>query len=113
VDFLTIRDYTWRWDNDWFWCSGAFGVQNPVVRRLGPDRFKRSDVYRKLAAYDRRYHFVARADRWRGLRPREDVIQDIEVPVERPPESLEFFHDKNGKSPVRRCPPRPQERLTP
>src|SRR5690349_23720829 len=20
-DFLTIRDYLWRWDTDWFWCS--------------------------------------------------------------------------------------------
>src|ERR671916_140492 len=26
-DFLTVRDYLWRWDTDWFWCSRAFGVQ--------------------------------------------------------------------------------------
>ena len=32
-DFLTVRDYIWRWDTDWFWCSRAFGVQNPAVRR--------------------------------------------------------------------------------
>jgi len=25
-DFLTIRDYLWRWDTDWFWCSRPFGV---------------------------------------------------------------------------------------
>src|SRR3954447_8997964 len=24
-DFLTIRDYLWRWDTDWFWCSRSFG----------------------------------------------------------------------------------------
>src|SRR5580692_9903586 len=24
-DFLTIRDYLWRWDTDWFWCSRPFG----------------------------------------------------------------------------------------
>ncbi len=29
VDFLTIKDYLWRWDTDWFWCSRAFGAQNP------------------------------------------------------------------------------------
>ncbi|MFD0855460.1 FAD-binding oxidoreductase, partial [Actinomadura adrarensis] len=63
VDFLTVRDYIWRWDTDWFWCSGAFGVQNPVVRRLWPDKAKRSDVYRKLVAYDRRFGVVARVDR--------------------------------------------------
>ena len=34
-DWLTIRDYLWRWDTDWFWCSRAFGVQQPVVRRCG------------------------------------------------------------------------------
>ena len=38
ADFLTIRDYLWRWDTDWFWCSRAFGVQNPLVRRLWPRR---------------------------------------------------------------------------
>ena len=29
-DFLTIRDYLWRWDTDWFWCSRPFGVQQPA-----------------------------------------------------------------------------------
>lgn len=29
TDRLTIRDYLWRWDTDWFWCSRAFGAQNP------------------------------------------------------------------------------------
>ena len=33
-----MYDYLWRWDTDWFWCSGAFGVQNPTVRRLWPKR---------------------------------------------------------------------------
>src|SRR6266702_601792 len=23
-DFLAIRDYLWRWDTDWFWCSRPF-----------------------------------------------------------------------------------------
>jgi len=32
-DFLTIRDYLWRWDTDWFWCSRPFGVQHPAIRR--------------------------------------------------------------------------------
>ncbi len=32
-DFLTIRDYLWRWDTDWFWCSRAFGVQKPLIRQ--------------------------------------------------------------------------------
>ena len=45
-DFLTIRDYLWRWDTDWFWCSRPFGVQHPAIRRAWPRRYRRSDVYR-------------------------------------------------------------------
>jgi FAD/FMN-containing dehydrogenase len=29
-DVLTIHDYLWRWDTDWFWCSRAFGTQKPA-----------------------------------------------------------------------------------
>ena len=39
ADLLTMHDYLWRWDTDWFWCSGAFGVQNPRIRRLWPRRW--------------------------------------------------------------------------
>ena len=55
VDHLSIHDYLWRWDTDWFWCSRALGVQHPAVRRLWPGRYRRSDVYRRLVALDRRY----------------------------------------------------------
>ncbi|WP_119727804.1 FAD-binding oxidoreductase [Thermomonospora amylolytica] len=110
VDFLTVRDYIWRWDTDWFWCSGALGVQHPVIRRLWPDSAKRSDVYRRLVAYEKRFGFKARLDRWTGKPPREDVIQDIEVPVGRLPEFLDFFHEKIGMSPIWLCPLRARER---
>ncbi|MCD0451806.1 FAD-binding oxidoreductase [Actinocorallia sp. API 0066] len=104
VDYLTVHDYLWRWDTDWFWCSGAFGLRNPAVRRLWPDAKKRSDVYRRIVAWDKRAQFTARIDRWTGRPPREDVIQDIEVPTERLPEFLEFFHEEVGMSPVWLCP---------
>ncbi|EUA78569.1 FAD binding domain protein [Mycobacterium xenopi 4042] len=35
-DRLTILDYFWRWDTDWFWCSRSFGAQNPRIRRFWP-----------------------------------------------------------------------------
>jgi len=54
-DFLTVKDYIWRWDTDWFWCSRAFGVQQPVIRRLWPRKYRRSDVYRKIVAFDQKY----------------------------------------------------------
>ncbi len=103
-DFLTIRDYLWRWDTDWFWCSRAFGVQNPVIRRAWPRRYRRSDVYRRLVNLDQRYHVSARVDARRGRPARENVIQDVEIPVERGAEFLRFFADRVGMSPVWMCP---------
>ena len=43
-DRLTIHDYLWRWDTDWFWCSRAFGAQDPRIRRFWPRRYRRSSV---------------------------------------------------------------------
>jgi FAD/FMN-containing dehydrogenase len=109
TDHLTIRDYLWRWDTDWFWCSEALGVQHPIVRRLVPRRYLRSDVYRKIVALDRRYQLSARVDRLRKLPAREPVIQDVEIPVERLAEFLDFFTEEIGISPVWVCPLRLRE----
>jgi FAD/FMN-containing dehydrogenase len=103
-DFLTIRDYLWRWDTDWFWCSRPFGVQRPLVRRAWPRRYRRSDVYRKLVAFDRRHGLTRSLDQRRGAAPREMVVQDIEVPVGRAAEFYEFFAGAVGMSPVWLCP---------
>jgi len=102
-DFLTIRDYLWRWDTDWFWCSRAFGVQRPLVRRMWPRRYRRSDVYRRLVAFDRR-HGLTRAMQPRGGTAREAVIQDVEIPLGRAAEFHEFFTEAVGMSPVWLCP---------
>ncbi|WP_306367358.1 FAD-binding oxidoreductase [Nocardiopsis sp. CC223A] len=108
-DYLTVHDYLWRWDTDWFWCSRAFGVQNPVVRSLWPRSLKRSDVYRRLVAWDRRTAFSRLLNHYRGRRPQEPLIQDIEVGVERGAEFLDFFHGEIGMTPVWMCPLRLKE----
>ncbi|HTI21732.1 MAG TPA: FAD-binding oxidoreductase [Kutzneria sp.] len=104
VDYLTVRDYLWRWDTDWFWCSKALGVQDPWVRRLVPRKYLRSDVYRKIVALDRHYGLSRRVETLLHGYPSEPVIQDIEVPVDRLPEFLEFFDKEIGISPVWLCP---------
>ncbi|MGC4110329.1 MAG: FAD-binding oxidoreductase [Nocardioides sp.] len=103
-DLLTTHDYLWRWDTDWFWCSRAFGAQQPLVRRLWPASRLRSDTYWKLVALDRRTRFSARLTAARRLPPRENVVQDIEVPIGRLAEFLDFFHREIGISPVWLCP---------
>jgi FAD/FMN-containing dehydrogenase len=105
-DYLTVRDYIWRWDTDWFWCSRALGVQSPRVRPLIPKKYLRSDVYAKVIGFERRHGVAARVDAWRGRGPREVVVQDIEVPVERTAEFLEFFHREVGIEPIWVCPVR-------
>ncbi|SFQ59021.1 FAD/FMN-containing dehydrogenase [Amycolatopsis arida] len=103
-DYLTVRDYLWRWDTDWFWCSEALGVQHRPVRLLLGRRLLRSDVYWKVVAFDRRHRVLDRVTRLRGGTPREPVVQDIEVPVERAAEFLDFFHREVPISPVWVCP---------
>jgi FAD/FMN-containing dehydrogenase len=103
-DFLTVRDYLWRWDTDWFWCSRPFGMQNPLVRRLWPRRYRRSDIYRKLVALDRRYGLTDIMNARRQLPPREAVIQDVEIPVGHGADFLRFFAANVRMSPVWMCP---------
>lgn len=110
VDHLTVRDYLWRWDTDWFWCSRAFGVQKPWVRRLVPRRYLRSDTYWRLVSLDQRHHLTRRLDLLRNAvdrrdrPPREAVIQDVEIPVEAAARFLDFFHREIRISPVWLCP---------
>jgi FAD/FMN-containing dehydrogenase len=108
-DVLTMHDYLWRWDTDWFWCSRAFGAQHHLVRRVWPRRLRRSNVYHRLVGLENRYGVMARLDARRGLPPRERVIQDVEVPVERTPSFLRWFDEHVGMRPVWLCPLRLRE----
>ncbi len=109
IDALTIHDYLWRWDTDWFWCSRAFGAQNKAIRRIWPKSRLRSDVYWKLVALDRRLGLSARVARLRGRPAREAVVQDVEVPIERLTEFLDFFHREVGIEPIWVCPLRQRD----
>jgi FAD/FMN-containing dehydrogenase len=104
TDLLTMYDYLWRWDTDWFWCSRAFGAQHPLVRRVWPRRWKRSDVYYKMVGLDHRFHVGAWLDRRKGNPEGERVVQDVEIPVDRLPEFLDWFDAEVGMRPVWLCP---------
>ncbi|MCX2715935.1 FAD-binding oxidoreductase [Mycolicibacterium sp. J2] len=103
-DRLTIHDYLWRWDTDWFWCSRAFGAQHPVVRRLWPRRYRRSSFYWKLVGYDQRFDIADRIEKRNGRPPRERVVQDVEVPIERCAEYLDWFLTNVPIEPIWLCP---------
>lgn len=103
-DRLTIHDYLWRWDTDWFWCSRAFGAQNPRIRRWWPRRYRRSSFYWKLIGYDQRFDIADRIEMRNGRPPRERVVQDVEVPIERTAEFLRWFLDTVPIEPIWLCP---------
>jgi FAD/FMN-containing dehydrogenase len=111
-DFLTISDYLWRWDTDWFWCSRPFGVQNLAIRRLWPRRYRRSDVYRKLVALDRKHGFTRKLDARRGRPETEMVVQDVEIPVGESATFLQYFLTDVGMTPVWMCPLRLRGEMT-
>lgn len=104
TDALTMNDYIWRWDTDWFWCSGAFGAQTPWIRRLWPAKYRRSDVFHKIVGLDERFGIIKKIDRIKKIPGRERVIQDIEVPLDKVPEFLEWFDAEVGMRPVWLCP---------
>jgi FAD/FMN-containing dehydrogenase len=104
TDLLTMFDYLWRWDTDWFWCSRAFGAQHPLVRRFWPRKYKRSDVYYRMVQLDHRFHVGAWLDRRKGNPEGERVVQDVEIPVDRLGEFLDWFDAEVGMRPVWLCP---------
>jgi FAD/FMN-containing dehydrogenase len=108
-DVLTTLDYLWRWDTDWFWCSRAFGAQHPVVRRVWPRRYRRSDVYHRLVGLEHRFGAYARVQRLRGRPDVERVVQDVEIPIGRVGDFLRWFDEHVGMRPVWLCPLRLRE----
>ncbi len=112
-DALTVYDYLWRWDTDWFWCSRVFGVQHPVVRRLWPRRLRRSDVYHRIVGFEDRHGWYERLQQRRGQPPSERVVQDVEIPVDRLGSFLTWFDREIGMRPVWLCPLRLREPHSP
>ena len=103
TDYLTIHDYLWRWDTDWFWCSKHFLLQYPMMRRLWGKERLRSATYWKLW---KRVH-RSRVAQWivRAIEgSQEGVIQDVEIPIEQAARFARFLQKEVGIKPVWICP---------
>lgn len=104
-DYLTTVDYIWRWDTDWFWCSRAMLLENPLVRRIFGKKRLNSRNYMGLLRLGRRSKIIRLIGRLRPNNPiRESIIQDIEIPIENASEFLEWFNQNIGIKPVWICP---------
>jgi FAD/FMN-containing dehydrogenase len=89
-DYLTVSDYVWRWDTDWFWCSKNVFAQNPLIRRLYGRRRLGSKTYTKIMRWNSRVGVTKKIERVLGLRS-ESVIQDVDIPLARAAEFLDFY----------------------
>ena len=100
-DHLTTRDYLWRWDTDWFWCSRNVGAHLAPVRLLAGPRLLSSVTYQRIMRAGQRYPLKA----LEHLRPRaESVIQDVDIPLANAAAFLAQLHAEVGITPVWVCP---------
>ncbi len=112
VDCLTTRDYLWRWDTDWFWCSKNVGAQHPIVRRfLGRSRLN-SVTYQRIMRWNSRWGVTRAITRLSG-RHAESVIQDVDIPLAHAAEFLAFLRREIGILPIWLCPIRAPAGATP
>jgi len=101
TDYLSIHDYLWRWDTDWFWCSKNIGAQFAPVRRLLGRKRLNSVTYQKIMRASRRWPLSL----LQYIRPRtESVIQDVDIPIANAAAFLAEFEEKIGIRPVWICP---------
>ena len=102
-DYLTTHDYLWRWDTDWFWCSKNVLAQNPLVRRIYGRSRLGSRTYTKIMRWNSRVGVTKKLERMLGLHS-ESVIQDVDIPIARAAEFLDFYAREIGLWPQWICP---------
>jgi FAD/FMN-containing dehydrogenase len=107
-DYLTVQDYIWRWDTDWFWCSKNVFAQQPLVRRFiyGRQRLG-SRTYTKIMRWNSRVGVTKKVERVLGLHS-ESVIQDVDIPLARAAQFFAFYAEHIALWPQWICPIGPQ-----
>jgi FAD/FMN-containing dehydrogenase len=115
---LSMRDWLWRWDADWFWCSRFYGMENPILRFIGslgePPFMLQSKRYWKILSWWRRNEMEKKLNvlRKKFNKPEhfaEFVIQDVEIPFEKCLEFLDFYEENIKIHPFWVCPIIPQK----
>jgi len=104
-DYLTVEDYLWRWDTDWFWCSKNLLAQHPLIRRLYGRSRLNSLTYTRIMRWNSRMKLTHTFNKLAGIHA-EPVIQDVEIPVENAQRFLAFYHDVIRFLPIWICPTR-------
>ncbi|HUC31401.1 MAG TPA: FAD-binding oxidoreductase [Candidatus Paceibacterota bacterium] len=101
-DYLSVHDYLWRWDTDWFWCSKSFGAQNPVIRKFFGKKRLNSASYWKMRNFAQTHPLLLKLTS--PFSQRETIIQDVDIPVDNAPAFQKFFFHEINIRPVWICP---------
>lgn len=104
-DFLTTKDYIWRWDTDWFWCSKNLYFQNPAIRLLFGRFCLNSITYRKIMHQAMRNPVLKLFNNMQ--KPKETVVQDVVIPADHAIDFYNFYQDKINIYPCWNCPTMP------
>ncbi len=100
-DYLSIGDYLWRWDTDWFWCSKNLGMHYRPLRLLLGRKRLNSITYQNIMRASHRWPLKLVA----GMGPnKESVIQDVDIPIANAKDFLADFDRLIGIRPVWICP---------
>ena len=94
-DWMTAKNYIWRWDTDWFWCSKQFHAQNPALRWMLKSALNSRTYQRVMRMYQK---FAGDDGRT------ESVIQDVDIPIEHAAEFFDFLLSQVGITPIWVCP---------
>jgi FAD/FMN-containing dehydrogenase len=95
LDYLMAKNYIWRWDTDWFWCSKVFHVQSPLIRALLGRGLLNSRTYQRIMRMSHKLPLNTTT---------ESVIQDVDIPIEHAAEFLDFLLREIGILPIWLCP---------
>jgi FAD/FMN-containing dehydrogenase len=106
-DYLSVQDYIWRWDTDWFWCSKNVFAQNALIRKLYGRKRLGSRTYTKIMRWNSRLGITKKLERVAGVHS-ESVIQDVDVPLARAAEFFDFYAQQIALWPQWICPIGPQ-----
>jgi FAD/FMN-containing dehydrogenase len=106
-DLLTTKQYLWRWDTDWFWCSKNVGAQFlPLRLVLGP-KLLNSISYQRVMRASGRFplkHMLAIPKAIGLSKQRESVIQDVDIPLDKAASFLAAFEQSIPIRPIWVCP---------
>lgn len=101
-DYLTVHDYIWRWDTDWFWCSQALYMENPIIRRIMGRKRLNSVTYTKMMRWNQKWNVTKRLDALLGKQT-EAVIQDVAIPIDSLDAFLRFYEQEIDIRPIWIC----------